>query len=531
MGKKSRKRATSNSLAPSASMGGGRIGLQPSFRNWNPGVNSADVDDSWELRDLRGYSRDLYRTSPIGSSGINQSVAYRVGTGLKCQPRILREWLNLTEEQRDEWQEKQKNMFEMWATSTWASVDGDMNFYELQDLIARSHKISGDVFTILVEKDRPGWPFKLALQVIEADRVCNENNGANTNECFEGIQRAADGEIISIWVAPHHPGGLLPGPTKGKWQEIPVISPTGRRNILHRKDKLRPGQSRGLPALSQVVGLVKQFTRFADAEVEAAVNSAGMAVFAEMELQSFQDLFTPEQQNQYIDTGITGRGQQVAWEKGRVMHTLPGEKIVSPTPGRPNPNFGAFAENLLTLVGMGLSLPPEVMTGLFKSSYTAARAASQQMWNMIYTDRASDVAHTCQPVYAAFLDEGVADGWIKAPGYYASPFTRYAWQHAEWTGSGPASLNPYQEAQAAQLRAQFLTSEETETNLYDGGDYAARHAQRAREAAARRRDGLPPLEGGAPASPQQGTQDQQDTADQTEEDDLLDDDTEDLPDQ
>lgn len=548
MGKKRRRQLEAMAAAapaqPEASIGGGwgggsRLSMAPAFAMWQPGVRDPDGDDTYELTAQRGYSRDLYRTSPAAGSGIDQLVSYRVGTGLKCQPRILEQWLGMNSEQAEEWQELQKDRFNMWAGSTWASVEGDQNFYELQELIARSQVLSGDVFTILTQKERPGWPFKLALQVIEADRVYNENNGANTAEMFEGIKRAADGEIISIFVANHHPGGLIPGVAGQKWQEIPIYSTSGRRNILHRKKMVRPGQSRALPALTRIIGSVKQLDRYTNAEIEAAVNSAALAVFAQMDADSFRDLFNDEEQRQYLAANLSARNQVNTWQSGRILNTFPGETITSPTPGRPNPNFDNFVQPFFTFLGMGLNLPPEVMTGLFKSSYTAARAAGQQLWQMIYGDRAHDVTHTCQPVYETWLADGVADGWIQAPGFFADPFVRYAWSAAEWAGSGPASLNPLQEAEAAKLRATFLTSESEETLAYDGGDYASRHVQRAREAEARRRDNLPPLDakGGAPAtapaSGQPGSQpppppDQSDGAD---EEDGADDDTMDPLDQ
>ena len=163
-----------------------------------------------------------------------------------------------------------------------------------------------------------------------------------------------------------------------------------------------------------------------------------------------------------------------------------------------------FRSSIYGLIGMGLKMPPEVITGLFESSYTAARAALQQLWQMIYIERASDVTHICQPIFEAWLFDCVSDGIIEAPGFFSDSFIRYAWCGSQWSGSGPASLNPLDEAKAAQLRAQFLTSESEETINYDGGDWNTRHAQRRREAAARRDDELPPL-GAAPAaeSPQQ----------------------------
>ena len=511
MGKKRRRQLEAMAAAippqPDASIGGGwgggsRLSMAPAFAMWQPGVRDPDGDDTYELRDQRGYSRDLYRTSPAAGSGIDQLVSYQVGTGLKCQPRILEQWLGMTSEQAEEWQEWQKDRFHMWASSTWASVEGDLNFYEMQELIARSRILSGDVFTVLTSKDRPGWPFKLALQIIEADRVCNENNGANTAAIFEGIKRAVDGEIVSIFVANHHPGSLISGASGQTWREIPVYSSSGRRNILHRKKMVRPGQSRALPALTRILGKMKQFEGFTDYELTAALNASAQAVFAEMDADSFRDLFNDEEQRQYLAANLSARNQLNTWESGRVLNLFPGEKVTSPTPGRPNPNFDGFVQPFFTFLGMGLNLPPEVMTGLFKSSYTAARAALQQHWQMIYAERAHDVTHTCQPVYETWLADGVADGWIQAPGFFADSFIRYAWSVAEWAGSGPASLNPLQEAEAARLRASFLTSEAEETIAYDGGDYASRHVQRAREAAARRRDNLPPLDakGGAPAT-------------------------------
>jgi capsid protein len=256
-----------------------------------------------------------------------------------------------------------------------------------------------------------------------------------------------------------------------------------------------------------------------------------MAVFAQMDATAFQEIFNQEQQEMYINTVNEVRKGVQPWQFGRVLNTMPGETITTPTPGRPNPNFDGFVQPFFTLLGMGLNLPPEVMTGLFKSSYTAARAAAQQLWQMIYVDRMGDIAQTCQPVYETWMDDCVMDGLLEAPGYFADPFIRYAWQGSEWTGSGPASLNPKQEAEAAQIRALFLTDEQTETNAYDGGDSAARHAQRAREAAARRRDGLPPLGGQGAAAPAPAPGGQPPQPSQPDEEDNSDDDTMDSVDQ
>jgi lambda family phage portal protein len=388
----------------------------------------------------------------------------------------------------------------MWAEDPRASVEGDANWYEMQRKIALSQTISGDIFTLLVRKPRRNWPFQTALQLIEADRVCNQDNKANGDGLFEGIQRAKkDGEILAIWVAKYHPGRRILTPAQ-QWDKIPIYGNLGRRNVLHRKQTRRPGETRGMPVISVITGIIKQFTRYTEAEIEAAVNAAAQVLLAEMDPDSFKDLYNPDEQKAWRDGVTEARSNTTGLESGRILNLLPGEKVTTPTPGRPNPNFGPFVKNFYTLLGMGLTMPPETLTGLYESSYTAARASLQQLHQTINIQRQDDVTHTCQPGYETWLGDCVADGIIACPGFFDNVFVRHGWCNATWTGTGQASLNPLDEAKAAEIRARFLTSEAEEAQNYDGGDYEERHLQRVKEARKRREDGLPPL-GATDASP------------------------------
>jgi lambda family phage portal protein len=477
-----------------AALGTSQMAMRAAFGLWNPELRDADSSDYWERDDQRAFSRQLYNESPPARSAIEKEVEYRVGTGLRLQSVIDTEELRLTEEQAEEWQDRTEKRFNMWANSQNASVEGDLCWYEMQQLIAKSRALSGDVFGVLVRKERQNWPFRTAVQLIEADRVCNENNTANTETVYEGIKRAADGEILSIFVANHHPNRLITPQTKREWREIAIKAPNGRRNVFYTKKMERPGQTRGMPALSVVTSILKGVTRYTEAELEAAVNSAALAIFATMSTDSFKELFTdPGQQNSYIEQALAARKNATGWDAGKLLNLFPGESVTSPTPGRPNPNFGTFVSDFYVQLGMGLNLSKEAVVGLFESSYTAARAALQQLWQSIYIKRSSDVIQICNPVYETWLFDCVADGIIQAPGFFADPFIRHAWSGSEWSGMGPSSLNPLDEARAAVLLAQHVTTEREEAMKFDGGDYAKRHRQRAREAAARRADGLPPL--------------------------------------
>ena len=510
----------SGGVEPRAALGTSQMARRAAFANWAPQLWDADTGQQWERDDKRAASRALYDESPPARAAIQKGVEYRVGTGLRLQSTIDADELRLTDEQAEEWQDRTEKRFNMWASSAFASVEGDQCFYELQQLIAKSRALSGDVFAVITQKDRPNWPFKTAIQLIEADRVCNEKATANTNEIYEGIRRKTDGEIVSIFVADHHPNRHVSAQITRTWREIPIFAPNGRRNIIHAKKMERPGQTRGMPALSVVASILKSVTRYSEAELEAAVNSAALAIFATMSPDSFKELFqNPAEQEEYITHAMKARADATSLDSGKLLNLFPGESVVSPTPGRPNPNFGQFVEDFYIQLGMGLNEPMEVITGLFKSSYTAARAALQQLWQSIYIDRASDEVQICNPIYQAWLFDSVGDGIIQAPGFFRDPFIRHAWSIANWTGMGPSSLNPLQEAQAAVLLAQNITSEQEEAVKFDGGDWRTRHRLRVRAAEARRRDGLPPLGAkvaDAPAQDQQqdqGQDQQQDNSD------------------
>jgi lambda family phage portal protein len=464
------------------------------FGAWTPGLRDADGTDWYERKDQRAHCRDLDRTAPIASAAINRHVEYRGGTGLHLQCAIDWEELGITEEQAGEWKKRTEKRFHMWASSKLATVSGELDFYQAQRLSILSQELSGDVGIQLVRKERQGWPFRLALQLIEADRICNKDGTVNTSLLHEGVERREDGEIVKFWIANHHPGSINANSSR-EWTEINQYGPNGELQFILRRRIRRPGSSRGMPRLGSIIDTLKGLDDYTESEITGARNAAKMALAATMDTDSFEALFgknSPDA-DQYMKLALAARENSTAWTDGQLIHLMPGETLTSPTPGRPNPAHKAFWETVVQVCAMGADTPPEVVKGLFESSYTAARAAREQHWQTISIDRYDDMADFCQPIYKEWLADAVALGIIKAPGFFADPFIRHAWSGSEWHGTTPGSLDPLKEATAAEKRAMFLTSEHEESLAFNGGDWETKHAQRVREARARERDGLPPL--------------------------------------
>lgn len=473
-------------------------GYQERMAYFQPGIGDSDADTLRDLRELRARSRDLVRNSAIAGGAIETQVSNVVGSGLRLISRVDAKTLGMDEEAAEEWQDKVEREFRLWACSEYADANGQQTWAELQDLAFRSHLESGDAFVVLTQMQHDNWPFKLALQVIEADRVSNPGFVADTDGCTAGIERDGSHFPVAVQICNRHPGRYI-NPTDFKWTRVAIRGKSGRRNVLHLMRKLRPGQTRGVPVLAPIIETLKQLERYSMAEVDAAVNSAVFALFAKMDPDTFADTFDDTAQAAYIDSAKRWDGTV---KSGAVVNLLPGEEVSSPSMGRPNPNFDPFVNAVLTQIGMALNIPKEVLTKHFQSSYSAARAALLDAWRTFKIRREWLAEKFCQPVYEEWLADAVAAGRISAPGFFADPAIRKAWAGAQWSGDGPGAIDPLKEVEAAQKRVDMgLTTLAEEISAYDGGDWNDKHRESVRITDERIEDGLQAPNLAAPGTP------------------------------
>ena len=480
---------------------------------WNPTAGSANADTVADLRMLRSRSRDQMRNAPIALGALNTTVSHVVGTGLTYTPAIDAKFLGLTETQAEEWQDDTTRRFKAWADSADCDCARQLDFYGMQEVGFRTYLESGDAFILTPRISREGKPAKLALQLIEADRVCNPNNRSNTDSLIEGIEIDPDtGEALACHVSKVHPGDHLR--KTNSWDRIEYRGQrTGRRAVLHIMRPLRPGQVRGVPWIAPILEPLKQLGRWSDAELNAAVVSGVMATFVKMDPDAFQGLYDEDAQGAIINNASKWSGEM---ESGKAINLLPGESIESPTPGRPNPAFDPFWTAMVRQIGMALEMPFEVLVMHFQSSYSAARAALLMAWKAFRSKRDLLAKTLCQPVFELWLADEVAEGRINCPGFFSSDIIRAAWCAAIWTGDGPGSIDPTKEVTAAKLRVELgISTKQAESILHDGVDWRPKHEQRVKEINAEKADGIyvhpagsapaesPTDEGDQPAPPRQ----------------------------
>lgn len=448
------------------------------IKEFNPGSGDANSDSLADLPKLRERSRDSLRNNPIATGAINTNLTHVVGSGLTMQSRIDNNILDISEKEADVWQRKTEAEFKSHVESLDFDIASGMNFYGFQNLVLRSVLESGDIFVPFLFKKLATSNYGLRLQAIEADRISNPNDTIDTKQITAGVEKDTDGKPSKYHIRTRHPGADTNLRDERKWVAINAFSSTGRRNILHVYEKLRPGQTRGIPYLAPVLEMLHNLGKYSDAELQAAVIASYFTVFIKTEAgNTGLAPFEPT-----AESGGTTSDSDYRLASGAVLRLKKGEEVTTANPGRPNSSFDAFVAAISEQLGAGLGLPVEVLIQHFGSSFSASRAALLLAWKMFSTRRSWLITYFCNPVYEAWMEEAVLRDRIVAPGFLEDPLIRKAYLNNIWTGPTQGQIDQLKETKAAKLRNDSLMSTIDQEVAALGGDFDQNMQQIRKEA-------------------------------------------------
>lgn len=483
-------------------------------RYYRPGVRSAAADQSGVLPTLRGQSRDLARNHPLAVGAINTNVDRVVGTGLALSAQPQAAILGWSEDEAKAWKATAQAEFSLFADSRECDITGEQNFYELQALVLRAALESGDCVTVLPDADAPTreMPYRLRLQVLEADRVGNPAGKMDTDQMAGGFEFNAAGRAMRCHIYRSHPGGLNRKADRFAGDWVDLVGATGRRRVLHHYRRLRPEQPRGIPYLAPVIDALKQMGRYTEAEITAAVVSSMFTAFIKTKDGDTTPIFDGAAVPGAGGAGGAGGGaaggasDEIELGHGAVIGLDKDEDVVFANPSRPNTGFEPFMDSLAKYVGVSLGLPRDLLLKQFNSSYSASKAALLDAWQWLRGLRAWMGTTFCQPVYETWLAEAVAIGRIDAPGFFDDPLLRWAYTRTAWNGDSQGSINPKDEVAAYRdaIDGRLMTHEQAEWLLW-GTDFNATVPIKAAEDRALKAANIPPVaRAGAGAAPGQG---------------------------
>ena len=461
-----------------------------SMRGWLASSKSPQEDIDRNIPILRQRSRSLYMSAPLAVSAIKTNRTNIVGEGLRLKSTIDAAFLRMTPEAAAEWQRNTEREFELWADSKFCDSTRVNNFYEIQQVACLSWLMNGDACALVeYERPTPAFPYGLRVHLIEADRVSTPHTSGTAvnlyatesttgNRIFNGVEVTDAGRVVAYHICSTYPNSQLRAAKK--WQRVKAFGDkTGTPNVLMIFEAERAEQYRGVPYLAPVIESLKQLTRYGEAEMMAAVINGFFTVFITSEGNTGEMGFTG-----VLDDEDRVSDDDLNYELGPGMVNVlkPGEKIDIADSKRPSSNFDAFTTALAKYVGAALEIPVELLIKSFNSSYSASRAALLEAWKAFRMKRKWLAADFCQPLYEIFLTEAIANGRIKAPGFFLDPAIKKAYCRAQWNGPAPGMLDPVKEATAAEKRIAIgVSTRQRESIEMTGTDFDANVDQLARE--------------------------------------------------
>jgi len=415
--------------------------LNRAMQEWFPSGADADAALLPSLDALRRQSRDLDRNDSIARGATENLVSNVVGEGLRPQSKLDHELLGIGEDEARSFERMAEKLYLLHAESIYSDFTLKSPMSINQALVLRAVLLDGDCLVIRRFKQMPGAILGTAIQVIEGSRLRNPDFGFSDRDIRDGVELDADGRSVAYHVASNEGYPNL----RPKTIRVPRFDKEGTVIACHLYLNRLPGQTRGEPYLAPIIEKLKQISRYTEAEIAAAVLSAFFSVFVTSEGAS---PFGNKSSAHLAQKGEPNRERVTQkFASGMMVDLLPGEKIESLTPGRPNLNYEAFVQAVLKLSGMGIGIPYEVLLGHFQSSYTAARAAILKAWRTYRVKRAWLVPSFCQMSYEWFATEAIMRGYLSAPGF-EDPLKRRVYLSAEWIGSVMESIDELKDAKA-----------------------------------------------------------------------------------
>lgn len=303
---------------------------------------------------------------------------------------------------------------------------------------------------------------KLDLNLYESEQVANPYIPAqipNRAWLSDGIYFDDYGNPSAYSVLRNHPGDV------GALGLSLEADPVPAANILHWFTAERPGQLRGVPAITPALPLYAQLRRYTLAVIAAAETAANVSgILKSMSPPEDPDDIEP------LDSIDFAKRMLLTLPRGWEMQQLKAEQ--------PTTTYGMFKREIIAEIARVLNMPYNVAAGDSSSyNYSSGRLDHKTYYKSIRVERFDCETVVLDPLFARWWQEArlVLDD---VPAKLRTE--RSAPDHA-WRWDGDESIDPLKEATADQVRLASFT--DTLAHIYgeEGRDWEEEVRQIAKE--------------------------------------------------
>ena len=310
----------------------------------------------------------------------------------------------------------------------------------------------GEAFVMLAQNPRLTTNVRLDLQLIEADRVTDDDLISDEKR-VDGITFDSFGNPVSYRVLKSHPGG-----TESFNTEFMTV---GAENMIHVFRQDRPEQHRGIPEITAALPLFAHLRRFTLAVVSAAEAAADFAGI----------LYTDAPANGEADS--VEAMDTIQLERNMLLTMPGGWKMSQVDPKQPVTTYGEFKHEILNEIARCLSMPYNIAAGNSSGyNYASGRLDHQTYYKSLKVDRAFMEAEILDRVFEAWMRE-----WSLAT---ATQLDSCDCRHV-WFWDGQEHVDPAKEANAQEKRLLNKTTTLAAEYARQGKDWETELRQIAKE--------------------------------------------------
>ncbi|MBI9092190.1 MAG: phage portal protein [Desulfobacterium sp.] len=411
------------------------------------------------LTSLRGRSRQAIRNNPHAKSGQETYTANMVGKGIT--PRF--NFPGAPDGVKEQVQE-------LWLDSVpefdW---DGNANFYGMEATVAYALFSDGESLGLIRPRNRyADLAVPLQVQLMEADHldVAYSTTLPSGRKIRMSIEYTKSGKRAAYHLFKDHPGEMFMNGDMGRVR-VPA------KNITHVFDVTRPGQQRGLPALSSTLVKLHEIDQCVDAELVRRKTTAMFGGF----IKQIQE-YNPENSNMLGSKKTVSGIDVVALEPGTFPVLNLNEDVVFSQPHDVSGSYIAWMKQQLMDVAQGMGITYDQLTGdLSGVNYSSIRAGLLEFRRALTMKMHKTlIFQFCRPVIQRWLDTAVITGKLIIPDYLQNKRRYYrgiTWQSDPWQW-----IDPYKDMLAEILEIRGGLKNYTQALAARGQDIESFFAER-----------------------------------------------------
>ena len=415
--------------------------------SYNTDINALVTQFLGRSQDI---SKKLVSETTIGAMIINALIRFVIGPGLEPKASPEGSILGWSTEQRNKFVSSAESFFRMYAGSKDIDYYNRESFGSLQSVALRNILTDGDTLLHRIYGTKE-QSYKPMIQLLSGCWIANPNGTMDTKEQVGGVIFDANGREKAYCILQTDNNLLDSYVTKtvnkysaNGFEEFSLVGIQPRES----------NQVRGIPWLASVSQDILDLEKFKIAHrTKAATQALLTAVIKSTEdapvapVSSVDKIRGLERKSEALP--VETDTSEVQLGAGNVVALNPGESIDMLESKAPMSSYKEFVELELSQIGGAVSVPYEMMTQRYNSSFSSSRATitgAEKTYKVIREEFANKI---CAPVWEQVVDYGIRLGMIEAPGYLeGSDLYKRAVLASSWIGPSSIVIDPTREINA-----------------------------------------------------------------------------------